>query len=68
MVMVIEQSMKRSLWRILVLTLVTELGFICGVLMIKGGLPSGIQFLICGTIALTATSLGTIARNRRRNS
>jgi predicted Rossmann-fold nucleotide-binding protein len=60
--------MKRSLWRILALTLVAELGLICGVLVIKGGPPSVMQALIWGAIALTAVSAGTIARSRRRSS
>jgi hypothetical protein len=61
----IEEHMKRSIWRILALTLVAELGMTCGVLVIKGGLPSRTQFLIWGATALAATSAGTIARNRR---
>lgn len=66
--LVTEYLMKRSIWRILVPVLAAEVGLICGFLTIKGRPPSGAQVLIWGVIILAATSVGTIARNRRRNS
>jgi di/tricarboxylate transporter len=59
--------MKRLIWRIVILTVMAELGLALGISLIKKGFPSVAQILIWGVLALVFTSAGTIIRNNRKS-